>query len=239
MTRRTTPARFPRGIADPSGERAFLRDQAGALVALDLRSGKVLWRTSAPMRPLLARDGKVVAAHPAGAHALEIAVLDAADGKQLKLSEPLALPDWIKVALDNTRDFILDAEEEDGALILRWAAETRYRGGAAPSAKVLKAAERGAGGAARVDLTTGAVEELPDAGAELPEEPPAATSGAAAPDVVEQREIGDKSFHLLARKMPSGTIQMLVRALDPKSSRTLWETIVDEAAARPPKPPRP
>jgi outer membrane protein assembly factor BamB len=239
MARRITPARFPRGVADPSGEHAYLRDQAGGLVALDLGSGKVLWRAAPPMRPLLARDGKIVAARPAGAHALEIVVLDAADGKELRRSKPLALPDWVNVSLEDTPNLTLHAEEEDGTLILRWAAQNRYRGGAAPSPKVLEAAKRDAAGAARVDLTTGRVEELSNEEGGAPKPPSDENPPSSTPDVLEQRDLGDKAFQLLARKIAGGTVQMLVRALDPKSGRIAWETIVDEALAQRPKPPRP
>jgi len=239
MTGRIAQARFPRGVADPSGERAYLRDQAGRLVALDLQSGNVLWRTTAPMRPLLARDDKVSAMRLAGPHALEVVVLDAANGRELNRSNPLVLPDWANVSLQDTPDFTLYAEEENGAFFLRWSARKRYRGGAAPNAKILEAARRDAWGRARVDLATGEIEELSNAAGAAPEPPPDENPAFSTPDVLEQRDFGDKSFQLLARNIAGGAVQMLVRALDPKSGRVAWETIVDEASAQRPKPPRP
>ncbi len=59
MAEHLVPEQFPRGIADATGGRAFLRDQSNLLVALDLKTSKVLWRTTTPMRPLLVRQDKV------------------------------------------------------------------------------------------------------------------------------------------------------------------------------------
>jgi PQQ-like domain len=239
MAQRITPARFPRGVADTSGNRAFLRGQAGALVALDLRSGNVLWRTTEPMRPLLARNDKIVAVRVSGPHTLEVVVLSAADGKELLRSKPLILPEWANVSLDNTPDFRLHAEGEDGSLFIRWAARNRYRGGAAPGKEILQEARRDASGEARLDVKTGAIEELLNGPGTAPEPLPDEERPASAPDVLEQRDVGNKSFQLLARDTPRGAVQMLVRALDPKTADTLWETVVDETLARRPKPPRP
>ncbi|MBI2361672.1 MAG: PQQ-like beta-propeller repeat protein [Deltaproteobacteria bacterium] len=239
MAERFAPARFPRGVADASRGRAFLRDQSGALVALDLTTGNVLWRTTVPMRPLLVCDGKVLAVRLAARHTLEVVILDAADGRELRISKPLIFPEWANVSLEDTTDFTLRVETKDGAVFLRWAARSRYRGGAAPSIKVLEAARRDAWGEARVDVDTGEVEELPGAVGDVPEAPSEEAPSSLSPDVLEQRDIGNKSFQLLTRNTAGGTVQMLVRAVHPDTGQVAWETIVDEVPVRRPKPPRP
>src|SRR5574342_111868 len=107
MAERTRPPRFPRGVADAAAERGFARDPAGAIVALDLSSGRVLWRTTAPMRPLVARGDALLAARRAGPHAIEFVVLDAKNGAERRASKPVAFPEWASVSLDNTPDFAL------------------------------------------------------------------------------------------------------------------------------------
>jgi PQQ-like domain len=239
MAEHTAPERFPRGIADATGGRAFLRDQSNLLVALDLKTGKVLWRTTTPMRPLLVHQDKVVAVRIAAQHALELVVLAAEDGRESRVSRPLILPEWANVSLEDTTDLTLRAEAEDDTAVLRWTARSRYRGGAAPSARVLESARREAQGEARGHLDTGEVEELPQAAGAPPESVPSETVPSPAPDVLEQQDIGNRRFQLVVRNVAGGTVQLRVRAVDPETERTAWETVIDEAPLRRPRPPRP
>ena len=127
--------RFPRGVADPGAARAFVHDRAGTVLALDLATGQVRWRAGTALRPLSVVGDVVVAARIASRNAIELVMLDAGDGHELRASEPLALPDWAQASLDDTPDYALRAEAEGGTVVLRWAAQARYRGGAPPSAR--------------------------------------------------------------------------------------------------------
>ncbi|HEU4396683.1 MAG TPA: PQQ-binding-like beta-propeller repeat protein [Actinomycetota bacterium] len=229
--------RFPRGVADPGAARAFVRDRAGTVLALDLATGEVLWRAGPGLRPLSVVGDMVVAARIARRNAIELVMLDAEDGRELRASEPLTLPDWAPASLDDTPDYALRTEEEGRTVVLRWTAQARYRGGAPPSPTVQAAAEREASGAARVDVDSGAVEPLPEpAVAPGPAGEPAAPSG---PDVLEQADIGGTRFQLVVRDGAEGSVQTLIRAVDRGSGRTMWETVIDEAPRRRPRPPRP
>jgi len=86
--------RFPRGVADPGAARAFVHDRAGTVLALDLATGQVRWRAGTALRPLSVVGDVVVAARVASRNAIELVMLDAGDGHELRASEPLALPDW-------------------------------------------------------------------------------------------------------------------------------------------------
>jgi outer membrane protein assembly factor BamB len=233
--------RFPRGVADPGAARAFVHDRAGTVLALDLATGEVRWRAGTGLRPLSVVGDVVVAARVAGRNAIELVMLDARDGRELRVSEPLALPDWAQASLEDTPDSTLRAEAEGGAVVLRWTARARYRGGAPPSAMVQAAAEREARGAARVDVDSGAVEALPEPAVAVA--PVHADAGAPAapapePDVLEQADLGGTRFQLVVRDAGE-RVRTLIRAVDRGTGRTVWETVIDEAPRRRPRPPRP
>ncbi|MBI4528159.1 MAG: PQQ-binding-like beta-propeller repeat protein [Deltaproteobacteria bacterium] len=238
MAERTRPARFPRGVADTTGGRAFLRDQAGTLLALDLTSGRILWRTTRPMRPLLAPNARVVAIRVAAQHTLELLTLDASDGRELGVSKPLVLPEWMNVSLEDSAEFKIGVEAEDGMVVLRWDAHARYRGGAAPGAKVLEAARRDGWGEARVDADTLEIKGLVEDSGEAPEPLAQETLSSASPDVLERQDLHNRSFQLLARST-RGVVQMLVRAVDSATGQIIWETVIGETVSRRPKPLRP
>jgi hypothetical protein len=232
-----TAGRFPRGVAAPGAARAFVHDRAGAVLALDLATGEVRWRAGTALRPLSVVGDVVVAARVAGRNAIELVMLDAGDGRELRASEPLALPDWAQASLDDTPDYTLRAEAEGGTVVLRWSAQARYRGGAPPSATVQAAAERQARGAARVDVGSGAVEPLPEpAAAAVHADAPAAP--ASDPEVLEQTDIGGTRYQLVVRDGAGERVRTLIRAVDRATGRTLWETVIDEAPRSRPRPPR-
>ncbi|HEX6675386.1 MAG TPA: PQQ-binding-like beta-propeller repeat protein [Actinomycetes bacterium] len=238
MIAAATARRFPRGVAEPTATRAFVHDRAGRVLALDLATGVVLWRAGTALRPLAVVGEVVVTARVAPRSALEVVMLDAEDGQQLRVSNPLALPDWAQPSLDDTPDFTLRAETEDRAVLLYWAASAGYRGGAAPSTKVLAAAERQARGAARVQVDTGALEPLPEPAAAL-EHPDAPAAPVPDPEVLEQRDLGTNRFQLVARGGAGRSVQVLVRAVDRATGRTAWETVIDEEPRSRPRPLRP
>jgi outer membrane protein assembly factor BamB len=233
--------RFPRGVADPGAARAFVHDRAGTVLALDLATGEVRWRAGTGLRPLSVVGDVVVAARVARRNAIELVMLDARDGRELRVSEPLALPDWAQASLEDTPDSTLRAEAEGGAVVVRWTARARYRGGAPPSAMVQAAAEREARGAARVDVDSGAVEALPEpavAVASVHADAGAPAAPASEPDVLEQADIGGTRFQLVVRDAGE-RVRTLIRAVDRGTGQTVWETVIDEAPRRRPRPPRP
>jgi PQQ enzyme repeat len=230
--------RFPRGVADPDAARGFVADRAGTVLALDLASGAVRWRAGPGLRPLTVVGDVLVAARVAGRNRLELVMLDAGDGHELRATEPLPLPDWAQPSLHDTPDYALRADAEGDRVVLRWSARARYRGGAPPSATVQAAAERQARGAARVDVASGAVERLPEpAGAAVGAEAPAAPSPD--PEVLEQADIGGTRYQLVVRDAAQARVRTLVRAVDRATGRTAWETVIDEAPKARPRPPRP
>lgn len=202
---------------------------------LDLATGEVLWRAGRALRPLALVDDVLVTARITGPGGIEIVILDRADGAVRRVSKPLSLPVWVRPSLDDSPEFALRAEIHEQSVIIRWSAQARYLGGAPPSAEVRESYEHDAQGAARVALETGDIELLDE-----PIDSTAVSLGTARstaePDVVEQQEIGDKFFQLVAQSGAGDIVKVLVRAVERQSGRTLWETVIEETRLRRPKP---
>jgi hypothetical protein len=242
-------ARIPRGVVDTRGSQAVVHNHEGALMALDLENGALLWSHGPSLRPCALLAGSVVALRINPSPTLVVVVLDAATGEDRWTSEPVDLPPWARCTLDDTRDFTLRTEASDDAVVLHWVARTWYRGGAAPSARVLEDSRRAAHGVLRVGLVgSPSLEVLSEAEAEaeawaearaeaLPETadadvplpvPPAAPSDRRSA-VLDQSLVGDKRMELLLRP-DSGTV--VLRAADPRTGTLAWEVELDRATSR-------
>jgi hypothetical protein len=230
---------FPHGVADPGASRAYVRDRSGTVMMLDLATGEVLWRAGRGLRPLALVDDVLVTARIIGPGGIEIVILDRADGAVRRVSKPLSLPVWARPSLDDSPEFALRAEIEGQSVIIRWSAQSRFRGGAPPSAQVRESYERDAQGVARVALDTGDIELLDEPIDSAPVSIGQTARYTAEPDVVEQQEIGDKFFQLVARSDTEDMVKVLVRAVERQSGKTLWETVIEETPLRRPKPLRP
>ncbi|MEU2182105.1 hypothetical protein [Streptomyces thermolilacinus] len=182
-------AGIPRGVVGADGRRAVVHDRHGTLIALDTRTGTVLWRRGRRLRPCALTDGAVVAVRLGGppeaygqggpprdgapeaygrggagaAGQVTVVVLDADEGAERWESPPLDLPVWARPSLVDTPAFTLAAEVAGGgrAVVLRWAARDRYEGGAPPGPGTPADAVREARGAVRVDLAGPSLEALP------------------------------------------------------------------------------
>ena len=229
---------FPRGVVDAGRNRAYLRDPSGYLVALDTTTGKILWRAEAVCRPLCMHGEKLVAVGVEPPNVLKVICLNVDNGHVSLSSNPLPFPDWVKIALEDTADFSLHCESEADSVVLYWSAHARYRGGAAPSAKVLQAAQRDDSGRFRINLATGQSEMITQTETAASTPPAEDFLASLEPEVLEQRIIGDICYQVLARES-AGIVRTIVKALRTQDDRTLWETIIGETAARRPRPLRP
>jgi len=202
------------------------------LVALDLNSGRIAWQVTQPLRPLIAMRDDVVALLVEPARPLSLVVLDNA-GATICASVGLSIPDWIEPWSD---DFALDTSATGDLVLIDWCARGHYRGGAAPSDKILKQAAREAAGRWRLDPRTCAVEpeDRSPSSAASDAQPPAQTSGSAplAPDVLEQRKIRNHLYQLALRSGDARPTQTVLRALDARTGKCLWESVIDEAPSR-------
>jgi hypothetical protein len=118
---------------------------------------------------------------------------------------------------------------------IAWMARTRYKGGAAPSAEVMKQSTRDARGAFAVDRRTGAVSQTSSTLPLFPCALPAAASDD--PNVLQRARHADRIYELVVER-EAGVARTVLRALD-DTNRTVWQLIVDEGPARAPRGLRP
>jgi outer membrane protein assembly factor BamB len=165
---------LPLGIADAGGKAGFLANAKGGIDAVNLATGELLWESTAAGKPLAVEGGKVAALQPVAgkANVVEIVFLDATDGKQVLVSDPVVFPEWVSVELTHGRTFTSSARVQKGVLLLSWEAHAFYAGGAAPTPEVIRRAKKEASGVARIDCATGKV-AMDRAAVEQPELPEA------------------------------------------------------------------
>lgn len=232
MPERAVADAIPGGVVDPGRERIFLRDRSGRVVAVAVGNGTILWRSESALEPLLALADSLIGARITGPNSLQVIIVAAADGREIRSSRAVCLPDWIRLTGDHP-DFDLEAEEGDGRIRIRWAARSRYRGGAPPSARIVKGAAKDATGLIEVDAQTADVlqETLRSESSTAAEEDRGARTRAAAG----AHEAGGLTFQLLARDVTATRRQLLLRAVD-DAGHTAWETVIDEGPPARPKP---
>jgi hypothetical protein len=154
-----TPLPFPRGVASPDGTRGFIEMATTGVAALDLSSGVDLWHHTMPARPRLVIDDRLVAQDLAATHGhvLRFLLLSIGAGGSVVLrTAPLSLPDWVSVD-DPEQNVRVELFGGTDHFTIVWRVEAYYQGGAPPPASVEARSHRVLGGAARVDLATGAV----------------------------------------------------------------------------------
>jgi hypothetical protein len=157
------PVFFPRGVADTEGLMGFMADAVGGTLAIDLHTGAVLWRTTAASRPLMVLGQRLVAQGLVDdrPNTLRIVLLDVTrQGQPILISDPVVFPEWVSVATATEESFSFGVHAERGQLLLKWEAHTRYRGGAAPTDRILLQAARDAEGLVLVNLESGTVRTL-------------------------------------------------------------------------------
>lgn len=150
-------------IVDPGSSVIYLMNPERGIDAIEVASGKLIWRSTTAAKPLLLFDDRLVAQAEAlsGNRVLPIVVMNtAAQGERL-LSATVPLPSPAFASIDDAMgsSFTADASLSSGELELTWRFTPRPnlgRPGPAPPEIA---------GAARIDLKTGRVQVLPDGSA--------------------------------------------------------------------------
>jgi hypothetical protein len=162
-------------VVDAARGVAYVISPKGGIDALDLATGNVRWTSKAAVKPLAVVDGNLVAqAVTVDSGELPVVAFDAkgAVKQQLRIELPAGVR--AQVADGPSRRFRTEAfASEDGALVVTWAAsESRPVQGlldqdaaGTPDTGALSAQEP-LSGAARVDLSSGRVAEVPSAKAQ-------------------------------------------------------------------------
>ncbi len=218
------PVALPAGVADPAGSSGFVAALDGGVDALELATGRVLWRSHDAFLPVLATNDALAAAGREGT-AVRMLLLDAATGARRWAGAPLSpsAPLWT----------VTGARLEGGSLVLAWWAQDAPRG-TPPDPSSPRYGELGRG-AARVELATGRVEPLP-----APEEPaypgdplPGAPAGDLLPDVggTVRRWAADGVVAGLALEGGGGDAKRLVlRRWSPETGAALPDAVLLDPA---------
>lgn len=234
MSKTIWPRQFPSGVADEAGRYALYRGREGRLAALRLADGHVLWRSEAPLQPLLLGSGLALALALAPPRVVALAIEGENAGRPVWTSPPLPWPQWAGVPDPKSVQCDLEAAWLDGDVALHWQVRRLYTGGA-PLGRSHPAGDV-ASGSCRLGAASGAMQPLadwPERGAD--------SSGPQAvqdPAVLAQHRLGARLYRLVARPA-GGAMQTSLMALDAGTQAVRWEVILDEGPRRPAPKPRP
>ena len=134
MANKLTLVCWPGGVADFETRSGFVGDMIGAVHALNIDTGEVLWRTDVCARPLAILGNGVLALQNSGStqNELMIITLDKTTGVKQQKELTLAFPEWVSATVEPSDSFNYEVEIEESKLQLTWEAHQRYRGGAPP-----------------------------------------------------------------------------------------------------------
>ncbi len=151
---------LPGVLADRACKTAFAKGEDGSIVAIDLKSGAVVWRSEEKLSPLILLGRRLLASETVDstANALRLVLLDVDQGGgRAGLAELIEFPEWVSVLPTAGRSFALKGDREDGQPVLVWEAGSSYAGGARPTQQILARETRGAAGVIHLDAVSGAV----------------------------------------------------------------------------------
>jgi len=241
-----TPLRFPEGIAAPDGNLGFVELRDGGVSAIDLSTGRDVWRIAMVARPLIVVGDRLVAEDRTESrdNVLQLVTLHLGrQGAVERRLDPIPLPEWVAVG-DPEQHFEYLVAAEDDTLIVDWDAASHYAGGAAPPPAIAAQAERRAHGRARVSLQTGRVQAEAIEPATAPAsaiewsragDRPGSDSAVDRPlpaGAHSRSVVGDRVFYLVEPASRSGGPTLV--SVDLQTGQTLWERPLPARSARPP-----
>jgi hypothetical protein len=161
----------PGVIADTVRGVTYLMNPHHGIDAVDLSSGRLLWRTSAGAKPLLVDGDRLIAQAEVRSRpdVLRLIVLDRArEGAAGRVAD-VALPGAAWVGIDDGpgASFQVEAHMLAGKLVVAWTSSARPLTGVAPPSDI-GPADHTATGTARIDLDTGRVESVAPTGVTPP-----------------------------------------------------------------------
>jgi hypothetical protein len=151
---------FPDGVATPDGRVGFLELRDGGVLALELATGRELWRLPVAARPRLLAGDRLIAEdrQRSRGNVLQLLTIDLAAQRLIRPFEAIVLPEWVSVD-DPDREFEYTLWGEGSEAVVEWRAVSHYAGGAPPPAHVEGRERRAARGRVRVNLASGRVED--------------------------------------------------------------------------------
>ena len=146
---------LPQGLAEPTGHTGFCASADGGIEAIDLASGKVLWRTHEAQRPLLLDGDHLLAQAGTKRNRLRILRLNLnCNGECDFESDPVVFPAWVVTGEAHGSSFTAYWQVQKHHLVLDWEASAWYAGKTRPTPEEAQAARKHAAGIARIDRAT-------------------------------------------------------------------------------------
>ncbi len=138
---------FSAGIVDASGRIGYVDNGKDTIVAIELTTGKELWKSGGVMQPIMGFEGQLLVLVWQDRE-LRLHWIEAATGKFMRASSPMALPKW------SDRPIRLGGRGgiQEGDLLLECFITEDSNGGAAPHTSMIHA---------RIALDTGKVTLVP------------------------------------------------------------------------------
>jgi hypothetical protein len=217
---------FPGGIADVEGNVGYITGLDGAIEALNLETGKVLWQSKEAQRPIALAGKMLLAQAMLKSNSVRVIGFDE-KGKKVFESEPITFPDWLSDKAAGGRSLVSQARVSEGELWLRWRARAWDRGGFLTDKQVEERATKKADGVVRVNIKSGKVTML-----ERDKEP--VELGPKVPD--ELRKLAIRSYpDFFGERKEVRTAGKLAFALDHKDGKltlSRWDLETGKALAQ-------
>jgi outer membrane protein assembly factor BamB len=125
---------FIAGIVDASGTIGYVENGKDTIAAIELATGKEIWKSGGLMQPLIGFEGQLLVLVRQDRELL-IHWIEAATGKFIRASSPIALPEWSNRPIR----FGGRAAMLDGDLLLECFITEDSHGGAAPHTTMIRA----------------------------------------------------------------------------------------------------
>ncbi len=233
------PIPFPNGVSDPDGKVGYVANGAGGIAALDLLTGKTLWSSDEASRPLLVAKNRLIAesVESTSRNIFQISVIDTKQKGKLLYHASVPFPSWVEIAAANNNEFSMDVTLNDNCVVvIRWQAQSRYKGGAPPPEQIEQRDAKNASGVVHIDLETGKVESLntPHTTNQTTASLSDQSSWRFEPDAREAFAIGSRVYYLVDNTGDKTTL----KARDLSSGKLLWEiTLQNQKRIKIPPPP--
>ena len=211
----TVSQHFAAGVIDAAGQIGYVDNGGGKITAIELASGKELWKSEAEMWPLIGVGDELLVLVRREKD-LVVQWREPATGKRLRDSDPIALPAW------TTRSIHLAPRcgVLEGQLLLEWLVVEDTDGGIAPLT---------GSGRAKVELASGQVSATPF--------PPAVQLQTLAPK--QHQSLGAMTFSIVQTteelQPQFVTYKRTLRAVD-AMGKQVWERPLPTFTVGPPKP---
>lgn len=144
-------------VVSPDAKLVFVPAKGGGVEALEVATGKPVWK-NADAQHVVGADAKRVYGWMPGKlrmNEFNVVAVDAATGKTIGKAGPVLLPDWAVPYKTYGRTFAASVRADGDGATVAWTVGAFYAGGARPTPEIEAAARKNDSGLAKLDFSTG------------------------------------------------------------------------------------